>query len=107
MTPLSFSIETGEFPERHPSLVERKGALERFVQHKSMGGTFPLKSFPKFPKTRRYFKGKELYTDINPDEAVAYGATVQASRPRLLPRDLLRILLSLVGDFRETCVEIP
>lgn len=69
-----------------------------------------------------FFKGKELCMNINPDEAVAYGAAVQAALlsedvknvPKLVLQDVTPLSLgrSLVGDImsvvipRNTCIPV-
>ena len=42
-----------------------------------IGGSTRIPRIKDMVKT--YFNGKELHTNLNPDEAVAYGAAVQAA----------------------------
>ena len=44
-----------------------------------------------------FFNGKELCKSINPDEAVAYGAAVQARRPCALGRAAPSLTRSLTA----------
>lgn len=80
----------------------------------------------RIPKVQQllqnFFKGKELCKSINPDEAVAYGAAVQAALlskgiknvPKLVLQDVTPLSLgrSIVGDImnvvipRNTCIPV-
>lgn len=45
---------------------------------------------------QQFFDGKKLYTNINPDEAVAYGAAVQAARLSGEGNQMIKNLMSLL-----------
>ncbi|KEH18972.1 heat shock 70 kDa protein 4 [Medicago truncatula] len=80
----------------------------------------------RIPKVKQllqeFFKGKELYKSINPDEAVAYGAAVQAALlsegmktvPKVTLQDVIPLSLgfSIKGDLmdvmipRNTCIPV-